>query len=80
MDLVLENWIQLISDRNATHFIRTVTYHLVGLRRKRSIEPEKCLTEDVSSKKVQINQAAKEHFGRIASVALDYASVNGKWH
>ncbi|EFO24560.2 hypothetical protein LOAG_03927 [Loa loa] len=76
VDLVLENWIQLISDRNATHFIRTLAYHLVGLKKKRSEKMGKCLAKDVLSKKVQINQAAKENFERLASVALDYASVN----
>uniref|UniRef100_A0A1I8ECK2 PUM-HD domain-containing protein n=1 Tax=Wuchereria bancrofti TaxID=6293 RepID=A0A1I8ECK2_WUCBA len=71
VDLVVENWIQLISDRSAVHFIRTLTYHLVGLKRKRSQKTS--LTKDVLSKKVQISQ---ETFGRIANVALDYASVN----
>uniref|UniRef100_A0A0R3S3A6 DUF2428 domain-containing protein n=1 Tax=Elaeophora elaphi TaxID=1147741 RepID=A0A0R3S3A6_9BILA len=76
VDLVLENWIQLIFDKNATHFIRTLTYHLVGLKRKRLEKTEKYLMKDVLSKKVQINHATKESFGRIASVALDYGSMN----
>ncbi|VDK61715.1 unnamed protein product [Onchocerca ochengi] len=76
VDLVLENWIQLISDRNASHFIRTLTYHLTGLRRKRSGETEKFLTKNALSKKVQVSPAAKESFKRIANMALDYASIN----
>ncbi|CAG9538108.1 unnamed protein product [Cercopithifilaria johnstoni] len=76
VDLVLENWIQLTSDRNAAHFIRTLIYHLIGTKRKRSGKMEKCLTRDVLSKKIQISQSAKESFGRIASMALDYSSVN----
>lgn len=80
VDLVLENWIQLISDRNASHFIRTLTYHLTGLRRKRSGETEKFLTKNALSKKVQVSPAAKESFKRIANMALDYASINGKYY
>ncbi|KAL3982458.1 GTPase HRas N-terminally processed domain protein [Acanthocheilonema viteae] len=76
VDLVLENWIQLISDRNAIHFIRTLIFHLVGIKRKRSEETEKCLMGDVLSKKIQVNQAAKKSFGKIASVALNYSLVN----
>ncbi|VIO87054.1 Uncharacterized protein BM_BM9652 [Brugia malayi] len=74
VDLVVENWVQLISDRSAIHFIRTLTYHLVGLKKKRSQKTS--LTKDVLYKEVEISQAAKETFGKIASVALDYASVN----
>ncbi|VDK80107.1 unnamed protein product [Litomosoides sigmodontis] len=71
VDLVVENWIQLISDRNATYFIRTLTYHLVGIKRNRSEE-----VKNVFSEKIDINQSAKESFERIATVALDYGSMN----
>lgn len=72
MDLVVENWIQLISDRNAAYFIRTLTYHLVGIKRNRSEE-----VKDVFCDKIHINQSAKENFERIATVALDYGLMNG---
>lgn len=80
MDIILKNWTQLLFDRNATRFIRALAYHLVGQRREKSEQMGKCLKNDVLIKKVQINQQASELFGRIASVALDYTSSNGKRH
>ncbi|KAM3725530.1 Nucleolar protein [Dirofilaria immitis] len=76
VDLVLENWIQLISDRNASHFIRTLTYCLIGLKRKRSEEKEKSLTKNVVSEKMQISPATKANFRRIANMALNHTSMN----
>uniref|UniRef100_A0A915PTG7 PUM-HD domain-containing protein n=1 Tax=Setaria digitata TaxID=48799 RepID=A0A915PTG7_9BILA len=73
VDVVLRNWMQLLSNRNASHFIRTFIYHLLGLKRKKPENKEKLLAKDALCRKIQISSVAKGSFERIASVALDYS-------
>ncbi|VDM95585.1 unnamed protein product [Thelazia callipaeda] len=75
-DIIIGNWWQLISDKNACYFIRSLTYHLIGVKRKKMSRKGSFPDKDIYSLDLsKINPIAKEIFKRIASVALDYISM-----
>lgn len=75
--LITEEWDVLVVDRNASHFIRSLVYHVIGLSRKEDKHQTGNLSLSKKLRNVKLDSAAKRNFQKIANLALSYNLMKG---